>query len=213
MIHGKIATGYANLRGSTIYPQLVTQATQEKKNLCIDILSINPVTLSDVYLCSKSVSLERSELQKSVTSAAPQQRMPRVLLINNNWFWGTVTDIKIFEDESKKLVGTIESLPPQAIEPLNNISAAQVYYVTMMSPSGIERTFYLSGLNIAQQDSRDVLYEFTTDWNGTIHPQLKSLPKSEGDTLINDLHKKPSRFTQLQKAVARLAARFFSEKS
>lgn len=213
MIHGSIAPGYENLSGSAIYPQLVTQATQQKKNLCIDILSINPLTLSDVYLCSKSISLERSELQKSLTTAIPEQGTPRVLLINNNILWGTISDIKIFENESKKLVGKVESLSPQTIKLLNNISTVHVYYVTMMSPLGIERTFYLSGLDIAQRDSRDVLYEFSTDWNGTIHPTLRSVSKNQADTLINDSHKKPSRFAQLQTAIARLAKRFFRKKA
>lgn len=201
MINGRVALGCANLRSSTIYPQLVTQATQQKKNLCIDIQSIYPLALSGVYLCSKSVSLERSGSQKNITATVPQPRMPRVLLINNNIFWGTITDITVSQD-----MNTLQkqsTLEPQEALLLTAVSTIDTYQITMKSPSpsDMKRDFFISAqlLKNAQDGGYDLLYKFTTDFSGTIYIGTTKdmfIDHALADRLIAS-SQQPSRFAQL----------------
>ncbi len=211
MINGSMAPGYANLRSNTIYNKLVRQATEQKKNLCVDIKNIHPLMLSDVYLCSKSVSLERSAELTSVTATVQQPRMPRVLLKNNNLLWGTITDIRV--SQGKNTLQTHSTLAPQDIVLLTAVSNITEYIISMKSPppSDMERQFFISAqlLKNAQDSGYDLLYKFTTDVSGTIYIGTTKdmfIDRTQADSLIV-WSQQPSRFAQLRARIIQIKNR------
>ena len=212
-----------DIKSMTYYKDLVVQADQEKKNLCLTITNTNPITVSEISLCSKADISARLGLSTTAPAAQPatppqaEPFVPRLFVKNNNWFWGGITAnvLGLKEGKLQEIFGDKIVYPQQSVS-LGELRTTNDYllvtYTNDPHKKHILRILEAAVVE-ALQGKNDLHITISTDWAGTVYFHLDPaqaqkfvLPWQQQPSYLVQFYRRMVEFKQ--KLIGRLTARF-----